>query len=60
MVSHVHRLNDHEPKQPDPATLEDIAQLLVPIAKLATAILDEREAKTDPRVETLDPEPATD
>ena len=45
MVSHVHRLNDHDPKQPDPATLEDIAQLLVPIAKLATAILDEREAK---------------
>jgi len=56
MVSHVHRLNDHEPKQPDPAMLEDIAQLLVPIAKLATAILEERDTKVANQVGN-DPEP---
>lgn len=55
MVSHVHRLNDHEPKAPE--TIAELAEILRPISELAKAILDERNAKESHKVEWHDHEP---
>ena len=54
MVSHVHRLNDHEPKAPE--TMAELAEILRPISELAKAILAERAAK-EAKVEWHDSEP---
>ena len=54
MVSHVHRLNDHEPKAPE--TMAELAEILRPISELAKAILTERATK-EAKVEWHDSEP---
>ena len=53
MVSHVHRLNDNEPDHK--ATLDEIAELLRPIAALATMLKEREDDKNAKPVDWDDP-----